>query len=90
MRSKPFFQNIFILKRPRAAIFADIIKIITIIIKTIFKDSKKIKRIRHYESKCNLYLYFLILLISNKKVLMSAVKIKNVSRDSYSFWIFLK
>ena len=31
----------FILERPRVAIFADIIKIVTILIKKIFKDSKK-------------------------------------------------
>ena len=41
-------RNIFILRRPRVAIFADIIKIATISIKTIFKDSKKFKRIRFY------------------------------------------
>ena len=56
-------------------IFADIIKIVTIFSKTIFKDSKKVKRIGNYVSKCNLYLYFLIylnLLISGEKMLMSA------------------
>ena len=42
----------FILKnlfsgRPRVAIFADIIKIVTIFIKAILKDSKKVKRIRN-------------------------------------------
>ena len=42
------------------AIFADIIKILTMFIKTIFKDSKKVKRIRNHVSRCNLYLYFLI------------------------------
>ena len=36
--------------------FADIIKIITIFIKTFFKDSKKVKRSRNYVLKCNLYL----------------------------------
>ena len=40
--------------------FAAIIKIVTMFIKTNFKDTKKIKRIRNYVSKCNLYLYFLI------------------------------
>ena len=81
MMSQPSFQNPFILRRPRVAIFADIIKIVTMFIKTIFKDSKKIKRIRNYVSKCNLYLYFSIksllnlyqiLLISSKKMLMLA------------------
>ena len=50
----------FILGRPRVPTFADIIKIVTMFIKTIFKDSRKVKRIRNYVSKCNLYLYFLI------------------------------
>ena len=53
------FQN-NILRRPGVAIFADIIKVITMFIKKIFKDSRKVKRIRNYVSKCNLYLYFLI------------------------------
>ena len=47
-------------KKARVAIFADIIKIIIMFIKTIFKDSKKDKIIRNYVSKRNLYLYFLI------------------------------
>ena len=38
----------------------DIIKIITIYIKTIFKDSKEFKRVRNYVSKCNLYLFLQI------------------------------
>ena len=50
----------FILRRFRVANFADIIKIMNIFIKTVFKDSKKVKRIRNYVPKCNLYLYFLI------------------------------
>ena len=55
-----FFQNTFILRRPGVAIFADIIKIVTMIIKTILKDSRKVRRITDYVSKWNLYLYFLI------------------------------
>ena len=47
-------------KKNWVTIFADIIKIVTMFIKTIFKDSRKVKRIRNYVSKCNLYLYFLI------------------------------
>ena len=76
MTLQPLFQNSFILRRPGVAIFADIIKIITRFIKKIFKDSRKVKRIRNYVSKCNLYLYFLILqnlLISREKMLMSAI-----------------
>ena len=55
-----FFQNIFLLRRPGVAIFADIIKIVTMFIKTTLKDSIKVRRIRNYVSKWNLYLYFLI------------------------------
>ena len=75
MTSSHLFQNTFILRRPRVTIFADIIKIVTIFIKAILKDLKKVKRIRNYVSKHNLYLYFLIeqnWLISGKEMLMSA------------------
>ena len=76
MMSKPLFQNIFILRKPsRVAIFADIVKIVNMFIKKIFKDSKKVERFRNYRSKCNLYLYFLIyqnLVISSEKMQMSA------------------
>ena len=51
MTSQPLFQSSFILKRPSVAIFADIIKILTLLIKRIFEDSKKFKRIRNYISK---------------------------------------
>ena len=50
-----FFKILF-LKRHRIAILADIIKIETIFIKTIFKDPKKVKRIRNYVPKYNPYL----------------------------------
>ena len=39
------FQKTFILSRPKVAIFADIIKIVTISIKTVLKDSKKVKEV---------------------------------------------
>ena len=84
MTSSPLFQNTFILRRPREAIFAAIIKIVTVFVKTNFEDSKKVKRIRNYVSKCNLYPYFLIwqnLLISGEKMLISA-EIRGVSGDS--------
>ena len=58
--AKPLFQNNFILRRPKVAIFADIIKIVTILIKAIFKEFFKVKRICTFASKWNLYLYFLI------------------------------
>ena len=48
------------LRRPRVANFDGIIKIAAMFIKTIFKNSKKVKRFRNYVVKCNLYLYFLI------------------------------
>ena len=51
---------IFVLRRPDGAIFADTIKIVTTFIKKTFKDSRKVRRIRNYVSKWNLYLYFLI------------------------------
>ena len=50
MTSLPLFQNTFILRRLRAAIFADIIKIVTTFFKTIFKDLKKVKKKQNYVS----------------------------------------
>ena len=58
--SQLLFQITVILRKPGVAVFADIIKIITMFIKKIFKDSRKVKRIRNYVLKYNLYLYFLI------------------------------
>ena len=55
MTSQPLFQNTFILRRPRVTNFADIIKIATMFLKTTFRDSQKIKIIRNYVLKCNLY-----------------------------------
>ena len=43
MTSTPLFQNTCILRTPRVAIFANIIKIVTMFFKAIFKDSKKVK-----------------------------------------------
>ena len=57
---KSFFQKTFILRRPGAIIFADIIKILTMFIKTNLKDSRKVTIVRNYVSKRNLHLYFLI------------------------------
>ena len=53
-------QNTLILRRPGVEILADIIKIITTFIKTITKDSRKVKRIKNYLSNSNLYVYFLM------------------------------
>ena len=55
-----FFTKFFTLRGPGVGIFADIIKIVTIFIKTIFKRSRKVRRIKNYVSKLNLYLYFFI------------------------------
>ena len=55
-----FISKYLYFKKTVVANFADIIKIVAMFIKTIFKDSRKVKRIRNYVSKCNLYLYFLI------------------------------
>ena len=38
------------LRRPGVAIFAGIIKIITMFINAIFKNSRKVKRIKNYVS----------------------------------------
>ena len=51
MTSQPFYQNTFILRRPRVAILADILKIVTMFIKAILQDSKKFKRKRIYVTK---------------------------------------
>ena len=49
-----------IMRRRRVANFVDIIKIATMFNKTTTKKKKKVKRIRNYVLKWNLYLYFLI------------------------------
>ena len=51
-----FSKNLYF-KRAWVAIFADIIKIVTMFTKTILKDSRKARRSRNYVSKWNLYLY---------------------------------
>ena len=55
-----FFEDTFISRRSRVAIFADIIKIVTMFSNNIFLDSKKVNRIINYISKHSLCLYFLI------------------------------
>ena len=44
-----FSKNLF-LRRPGEITFADIINIVTMFIKTIVKDSRKLRRIRNYIS----------------------------------------
>ena len=66
---------IFILRKPRPPIFADIVKIVTMFIKIIFKDSKKSKELEIMYQNSICIWYFLIkknLLISNEKMLISA------------------
>ena len=41
MTLQPLLQNTFLLRRPKVANFANIIKIITVFIIKTFKDSKK-------------------------------------------------
>ena len=65
-------QRTCILRRPRANIFADIIQIATMFMKTIFKTLKIFKRIRNHVPKWNLYFYFLI---SSENMLMDDVSI---------------
>ena len=48
------------MKRSRGANFADIIKTRTMFVKITFESSAKVKRIKNYESKFNLYPYWLI------------------------------
>ena len=63
----------FISRKAGEAIFTDIMKILTIFFIIIYKHSRKVKVNTNYESKYNLYLYFLIqqnLMISTEKMLM--------------------
>ena len=55
-----FISKYVYFKKPGVANFAGIIKIVTMFIKKIFKDSRKFRRIRNYVSKCSLYHYSLI------------------------------
>ena len=48
MASQPLCQNTFILRRPRVASYADIINIATIFTEPIFKNSKKVERMKNY------------------------------------------
>ena len=49
-----------ILRRHGVALSANIIKIVTMFIKTILKNSRKIRITTNYVSEWNVYLYFLI------------------------------
>ena len=82
----------FILRRAGVAIFADIINVVTIFIKVIFKDSRKVKRLRNYVSKCNPYLFFSYSKICSFPVKNSwcQQKSRGVWRDSYIFRTFFR
>ena len=69
-----FISKNFILRLPRVAIFADIIKIVTVFIKKIFQDLKKVKRTENNVSKYNTFIsgYSKICWFPLKKMLMSA------------------
>ena len=69
---KTFTSKYLYLEKAGVANFADIIKIATMFIKSIFKDSKKVTRIRNYILKGNLYLFLLFLLIVGDKMPMQA------------------
>ena len=56
MTSQLLFQHTYILRRPRVAIFVDIIKILIMFI----TEPLKTQGIRNCALKYNLYLYFLI------------------------------
>ena len=60
----------FILRMPRVAILTDITKIVTMFIRKILEDSKKVKIIRNYVSKWNLYSYFLISVYLNIRIFL--------------------
>ena len=55
---------------------AEIIKTVTMVIETIFQDSKKVIKIRNYISRRNFYLYFLIY----QNLLISCEKKADISR----------
>ena len=86
------FQNTLNLKAPRVAIFADIIKVVTIFIKTIFKDSKKIIKELETILKVQSISVFLMqqdLQIFGEKCWCQQIS-RGVLRNSHDFWIFFR
>ena len=55
-----FILKYVFLRRPRVAIFANIIKTVIMFIKISLKWQKIFLKIRNYVSKCNRYLYYFI------------------------------
>ena len=77
----------YILKGSRVANFADIIKIATMFIKTILRNSNELKRIRNYISKCDLYLYLDITNIADFRLKKADVsRTKGVYQVIYIFF----
>ena len=83
-------QNIFVLRRPRVAIFADIIRIITIFCKTIFKDLKMLKELEIiYENAIYIRVsWYRRICWSLVKNCWCELNARCESRVSYIFWIF--
>ena len=46
-----FISRYLYFKKAESSLFADIVKVVTVFIKTILKDSKKVISIRNYVSK---------------------------------------
>ena len=91
-RDNLYFKITFALGRPRVAIFADIIKIVTIFTKAIFRDSKKSKELEiTYQNPIYICIswYSKICWFSVKKCRCQQNS-RGVSRDSYILWIFFR
>ena len=92
MTSKPSFQNSLILRRPGVVIFGDIIKIVTMFIKRVTKDSGKVKKIEiMYQNPVFMWISWCskICWIPVKKC-WCQLNPSGVSRDLYIFWIFFR
>ena len=76
MTSKPLFQNNFTLRRPGVAIFLDIIKILPMFIKTIFKDSRKLENMYQNANVLSISLFLNITKFADfrKKMLSAELK----------------
>ena len=55
MKSSPLFQNNFILRRPGVVIFADIIKIVTFLLRQPLKTQKSLKNYKFYIKKQSIH-----------------------------------
>ena len=79
------FQNIFMLRRPRVAIFVDIIKIMTMFEKTIFKIELM------YQNATYIYTSWYSKLADFRwKKCLCQLNLRSVSRDSYIFWVLFR